>query len=180
MPGNAADAIAAEQTDLHTLYVVLSSLRQLCGEPQMVADLFVNYDCDPHAPPLFERTVQPHQLFHSAPYPLLSLLCASIAYTHAQECLFHLLCPQRQNVASPVFRQDPSSILTGRAEKDGLLKPNPYCHQEAAAPPCCFSGAGLAVAAHGHHRPHGPARRACQQRQWRRWQVCAGTGLECL
>lgn len=90
----AADPIASEQTDLHTLYVVLGCLRQLCGEPQvrdivhhaaslyitivpytlykhthsntrthtqtlqMVADLFVNYDCDPHAPPLFERTVQ--------------------------------------------------------------------------------------------------------------------------
>ena len=58
LPSCAADAIAFEQTDLHTLYVVLGCLKQLCGEPQMVADLFVNYDCDPHAPPLFERTVQ--------------------------------------------------------------------------------------------------------------------------
>ena len=52
------DPIASEQTDLHTLYVVLGSLRSLCGDPQMVADLFVNYDCDPQAPPLFEHTVQ--------------------------------------------------------------------------------------------------------------------------
>ncbi len=58
MLGGASDAMDAEQTDLHTLYVVLSSLRQLFGEPQMVADLFVNYDCDPHAPALLERTVQ--------------------------------------------------------------------------------------------------------------------------
>lgn len=47
-----------EQTDLNTLFVVLGSLKQLCSEPQLMADLFVNYDCDQQAPPLFERTMQ--------------------------------------------------------------------------------------------------------------------------
>ncbi len=37
---------------------MLTSLRQLCAEPQLVADVFVNYDCDGEAPPLFERTLQ--------------------------------------------------------------------------------------------------------------------------
>ncbi len=47
-----------QQTDLHTLYIVLSNLKQLCGDAQLVADLFVNYDCDAQAPPLFERTLR--------------------------------------------------------------------------------------------------------------------------
>ncbi|GFH08479.1 SEC7 domain-containing protein [Haematococcus lacustris] len=33
------------------------SLKQLCSEPQLVVDLFVNYDCDLAAPALFERTM---------------------------------------------------------------------------------------------------------------------------
>ena len=55
---SAAEAAAAEQTDLHTLLVVLGSMRLLCSDAQMVADIFVNYDCDPQATPLYERTVQ--------------------------------------------------------------------------------------------------------------------------
>jgi hypothetical protein len=47
-----------EQADLHTLFIVLGSLKQLCAEPQLVADLFVNYDCDLQAPTLYERTMQ--------------------------------------------------------------------------------------------------------------------------
>ncbi|KAJ9527457.1 hypothetical protein QJQ45_025726 [Haematococcus lacustris] len=46
-----------DTTDLHTLFIVLSSLKQLCSEPQLVVDLFVNYDCDLAAPALFERTM---------------------------------------------------------------------------------------------------------------------------
>ena len=32
--------------DLHTLYTVLSSVRLMCCEPQLLVDIFVNYDCD--------------------------------------------------------------------------------------------------------------------------------------
>lgn len=43
--------------DLPTLHTVLGSVRQVCCEPQLLADLFVNYDCDLAAPCLYERTV---------------------------------------------------------------------------------------------------------------------------
>lgn len=47
-----------EPTDLHTLYIVLSNLKQLCSDPQLLVDMFVNYDCDANAPALFERTMR--------------------------------------------------------------------------------------------------------------------------
>lgn len=37
---------------------VLPCMAALCSEPQLLVDLFVNYDCDLKAPNLFERTVQ--------------------------------------------------------------------------------------------------------------------------
>eukprot|EP00798_Chlamydomonas_sp_ICE-L_P008680 gene8680-34127_t len=49
--------IEKERHDLLTLYTVLSSLRQLCSDPQLLVDLFTNYDCDLQAPNLYERTV---------------------------------------------------------------------------------------------------------------------------
>lgn len=32
-------------------------LERACSDPQMLADIFVNYDCDLEAPNLFERMV---------------------------------------------------------------------------------------------------------------------------
>lgn len=32
-------------------------LEKVCKDPQMLADIFVNYDCDIDAPNLFERMV---------------------------------------------------------------------------------------------------------------------------
>lgn len=32
-------------------------LEKVCKDPQMLADVFVNYDCDLEGPNLFERTV---------------------------------------------------------------------------------------------------------------------------
>jgi hypothetical protein len=72
---------------------VLSSLRQLVGEPQLVADLFVNYDCDPHAPPLYERTVQVSG-------------CVSVSVTHTRSpctsapCRCVCVCPCLSPVAA--------------------------------------------------------------------------------
>ncbi|XP_071723844.1 brefeldin A-inhibited guanine nucleotide-exchange protein 5-like [Rutidosis leptorrhynchoides] len=36
---------------------VLQMLEKVCRDPQMLVDVFVNYDCDPEAPNLFERMV---------------------------------------------------------------------------------------------------------------------------
>ena len=47
-----------EPTELHTLHAVLTALRGAAADGQLVVDMFVNYDCDPQAPPLFERTIQ--------------------------------------------------------------------------------------------------------------------------
>ena len=35
----------------------LRLIRALCGDPQVLVDIFVNYDCDADAPNLYERTV---------------------------------------------------------------------------------------------------------------------------
>lgn len=35
-------------------------LEKVCKDPQMLVDIFVNYDCDLEAPNLFERTVLLH------------------------------------------------------------------------------------------------------------------------
>ncbi|KAG1671977.1 hypothetical protein FOA52_013349 [Chlamydomonas sp. UWO 241] len=43
--------------DLPTLHTVLVAIRPLCAEPQLLVDLFVNYDCDLQAPCLYERTI---------------------------------------------------------------------------------------------------------------------------
>lgn len=37
-------------------------LEKVCKDPQMLVDIFVNYDCDLEAPNLFERMVQYHAL----------------------------------------------------------------------------------------------------------------------
>lgn len=44
--------------DLAAVAAVLPCLRQLCAEPQLLVDVFVNYDCEMRAPNLYERTVQ--------------------------------------------------------------------------------------------------------------------------
>jgi hypothetical protein len=46
-----------EPPDLACLATVLSSMKQLCSDAQLVVDLFVNYDCDLQAANLYERTV---------------------------------------------------------------------------------------------------------------------------
>ncbi|KAG2495708.1 hypothetical protein HYH03_006308 [Edaphochlamys debaryana] len=48
----------ASPGDLAPVASALPCLGGLCGEPQLLVDLFVNYDCDLRAPNLFERTVQ--------------------------------------------------------------------------------------------------------------------------
>lgn len=60
---NPASPTAASdlRTTLHTLdtqLIALGSLKALSGDPQLVVDLFVNYDCDLTAPSLYERTLQ--------------------------------------------------------------------------------------------------------------------------
>jgi hypothetical protein len=47
-----------EAPDLGTLTAALGTLKALMGDPQLVVDLFINYDCDLQASNLFERTVQ--------------------------------------------------------------------------------------------------------------------------
>ncbi|KAG0557352.1 hypothetical protein KC19_11G122800 [Ceratodon purpureus] len=42
---------------LHQRTAVLKMLEKACNDPQMLADIFVNYDCDLEAPNLFERMV---------------------------------------------------------------------------------------------------------------------------
>lgn len=50
-------------------------LEKVCKDPQMLVDVYVNYDCDLEAPNLFERMVYTHPiLFH-----LQFTLCISIA-----------------------------------------------------------------------------------------------------
>jgi hypothetical protein len=34
---------------------VLNFLEKICKEPQIIIDIFVNYDCDVDAPNIFER-----------------------------------------------------------------------------------------------------------------------------
>ena len=47
------------------LHLTISSLsvsrmlEKICREPQILVDIFVNYDCDLEAPNLFERMVRP-------------------------------------------------------------------------------------------------------------------------
>lgn len=36
---------------------LIRMLEKVCKDPQMLADVFVNYDCDLEGPNLFERTV---------------------------------------------------------------------------------------------------------------------------
>lgn len=40
-------------------------VEKVCKDPQMLVDIFVNYDCDLEAPNLFERMVQFYLLFHN-------------------------------------------------------------------------------------------------------------------
>jgi brefeldin A-inhibited guanine nucleotide-exchange protein len=44
--------------DLANLAAALGTLKALMGDPQLMVDLFINYDCDLQASNLFERTVQ--------------------------------------------------------------------------------------------------------------------------
>ncbi|XP_047964493.1 brefeldin A-inhibited guanine nucleotide-exchange protein 5-like isoform X2 [Salvia hispanica] len=44
-------------SDLNQKLVVLRAVEKICKDPQMLVDLFVNYDCDNVAPNLFEKMV---------------------------------------------------------------------------------------------------------------------------
>ncbi|KAH6757481.1 HOPM interactor 7 [Perilla frutescens var. hirtella] len=44
-------------SDLNHKFTVLRMLEKVCKDPQMLVDLYVNYDCDLEAPNLFERTI---------------------------------------------------------------------------------------------------------------------------
>jgi hypothetical protein len=56
----AAGAAAAQQQppDPANVAAALSALQSLLTDPQLLVDLFVNFDCDLQAANLFERTVQ--------------------------------------------------------------------------------------------------------------------------
>lgn len=40
-------------------------LEKVCKDPQMLVDIYVNYDCNLEAPNLFERLVQSYGYVHS-------------------------------------------------------------------------------------------------------------------
>ncbi|KAL8557742.1 hypothetical protein ACS0TY_005012 [Phlomoides rotata] len=44
-------------SDLNQKLIVLRMLEKICKDPQMLVDLYINYDCDIEAPNLFERMV---------------------------------------------------------------------------------------------------------------------------
>ncbi|XP_057802169.1 brefeldin A-inhibited guanine nucleotide-exchange protein 5-like isoform X2 [Salvia miltiorrhiza] len=48
---------ALDGSDLNQKLVVLRALEKICKDPQMLVDLYVNYDCDNEAPNLFEKMV---------------------------------------------------------------------------------------------------------------------------
>lgn len=47
-----------ESPDPVNLVTSLRAIREIVGDPQLLVDLFVNYDCDLQASNLYERTVQ--------------------------------------------------------------------------------------------------------------------------
>ena len=50
-------------------------LEKICREPQILVDIFVNYDCDLEAPNLFERTVWSWVIYSNFKYFIWSQTC---------------------------------------------------------------------------------------------------------
>jgi guanine nucleotide-exchange factor len=50
-------SVDVTETPLPQCSIVLKILEKICNDPPMVADLFINYDCDSDAPNIFKRMV---------------------------------------------------------------------------------------------------------------------------
>ncbi|CAA6658725.1 unnamed protein product [Spirodela intermedia] len=74
---------------------VLRMLEKVCKEPQMLSDIFLNYDCDLHSPNLFERMVNAlsriaQGTLHSDPSTVSGSQTASVKASSLQ-CLVNVL-----------------------------------------------------------------------------------------
>jgi hypothetical protein len=79
--GTPATAAQQQQPDPANVAAALSALQSLLTDPQLLVDLFVNFDCDLQAANLFERTMQ--VCFESSFWFMLEQTCLP-----AEACLF--------------------------------------------------------------------------------------------